>query len=279
MTSFIPNSTQIPNVVIDQILPRLPESEARCLMYICRRTFGFKKKMDRIGLEQFAKGIQNKSSGEHLDYGAGVCRSAAKTALANLENAGIVSVKRGQSKSNGYELNMSVDIHVALTTIGRLKQEQNIRKKNGSPQKKLFGPEAIIKPKGDHKVFTEWWHDVVPKTRGIRPVYTKADMGNLKRILDAKILTQMQLQQIALYFLGSVSFRNFAPSMSTLFSSGVINGLMNRMENHPEFWRELNQLAEYYLRQKLNEPAPGMIQSLQALKNELIKSKRMTAAL
>jgi len=235
--------------------------------------------MDRIGLEQFAKGIKSRL-GEQLDFGSGIGRSAAKIALANLESANIINIRRNQNnRANGYELNMVVDIKRAILKIDQLKGEQNERKKKGAPQKKLFTmAKAQNKPKGEHKIFTEWWHDIVPKTRGVKPVYTAADMKNLKRILDLKILTQIQLQQIALYFLGNSSFRQFGPSMSTLFSSGIINGLMNRMENHPEFWKELNELTEQYLLHKFNAPEPGMLGKLAALKEALAKSKIMPAA-
>ena len=64
--SLIPNSTQVPNVILDLFIPRLPEGEARCSLYICRRTFGFHKKRDRISLSQFVDGIRDKE-GKVLD--------------------------------------------------------------------------------------------------------------------------------------------------------------------------------------------------------------------
>jgi hypothetical protein len=43
-----PNYTQIPDQVFDELLPILSGNEIKILMYICRRTFGFKKGTDNI---------------------------------------------------------------------------------------------------------------------------------------------------------------------------------------------------------------------------------------
>lgn len=63
MNDFIPNFTQIPNVVLDNIMSELSNQELRVLLYICRRTYGFHKEKDMISISQFISGIENKSSG------------------------------------------------------------------------------------------------------------------------------------------------------------------------------------------------------------------------
>ena len=83
---YIPNSTQIPNDFIDLLNPRLPEAEARCITYICRRTYGFHKKIDRISLSQFTHGITNKD-GKRLDFGVGMTNAPVVEALKNLVNS------------------------------------------------------------------------------------------------------------------------------------------------------------------------------------------------
>jgi predicted transcriptional regulator len=101
--------------------------------------------------------------------------------------------------------------------------------------------------KSQHKQFLEWWNDIVPKTRGIKPIYTLADMRNLKRILDLKIISPIQLQQLALYFLASYNYKDFSPSIRTFLSSGILNGLMDKMRNNPNFWKEIDNLTTRYL--------------------------------
>ena len=117
--NLIPNSTQIPNVILDLILPRIPEAEARCLLYICRRTFGFHRISDRISFSQFIDGIKSRN-GEILDYGAGLSRQSVSEGLKNLIKAEAILVKK-TSKGNCYKinLNMGVDKVVKLVDQSR----------------------------------------------------------------------------------------------------------------------------------------------------------------
>jgi hypothetical protein len=80
------NTTPVPDVLFDQLLPILNESELKVLLYIIRRTAGFKKPTDAISLTQFQKGIKKRATGEILDRGCGVKdRATIVKALASLE--------------------------------------------------------------------------------------------------------------------------------------------------------------------------------------------------
>jgi hypothetical protein len=52
-----PNTTPVPDVVFDRLLARLGEAELKALLYIIRRTFGFKRDRDPISFNQFLRGI------------------------------------------------------------------------------------------------------------------------------------------------------------------------------------------------------------------------------
>ena len=41
--ALIPNSTQVPDLILDYWMPKLSGSEFKVLMYLCRRTYGFGK--------------------------------------------------------------------------------------------------------------------------------------------------------------------------------------------------------------------------------------------
>jgi hypothetical protein len=56
---LLPNSTQIPNVLLDLIMPFLRPSERAVLLYICRRTYGFRRDVDAISLDQFGVTSRN----------------------------------------------------------------------------------------------------------------------------------------------------------------------------------------------------------------------------
>ena len=55
-----PNGTIVPDDVFDLLMPELTESELRVLLYILRRTYGFKKNSDSISLSQMVQGIRTK---------------------------------------------------------------------------------------------------------------------------------------------------------------------------------------------------------------------------
>jgi biotin operon repressor len=314
-TSIIPNSTQIPNIITDIIIPQIPEAEARCLLYVCRRTFGFHKVEDQISFSQFEKGIQDKN-GKKLDFGAGISREAINKALKNLIEAGLL-ISQKTTKGNFYKINLEINTEEAIKKIKELK----IKNRQKPKQKKLFKVvnkvdqstklttsgqqsrpisvnkvdlqnkgnkekesiyaaepqgEKIIKLKEEkqhkaHKQFIEFWYETTQKTRRIKPIITGKDARNLKRVLDLGILRQYELEQLALYFLAHYSFQKFSPSIATFLSAGIINGLMDRMQNNQEFWRELDEFTIRYLQKPKTsfDEKVVMVERLQELKKQL----------
>jgi phage replication O-like protein O len=105
-----PNTTQIPNEVFDTLMPHLSGGELKVLLYICRRTFGFRKDSDSISLTQISKGITTKA-GKVLDQGTGLSRRQVQRALRVLENRKVIEVTRkidetGLNEINTYRLNV-----------------------------------------------------------------------------------------------------------------------------------------------------------------------------
>jgi hypothetical protein len=90
-----PNTTPVPDVVFDQFLSKLGEAELKALLYIIRRTFGFKKDRDPISFNQFLRGITTRE-GHVLDHGCGIKdRTTLSKALKSLEEKGIVLSEKG----------------------------------------------------------------------------------------------------------------------------------------------------------------------------------------
>jgi len=52
---LIPNTTQVPNVILDEVIPKLTSSPVRVLLAIIRLTYGFQKSSDRISQRSLAK--------------------------------------------------------------------------------------------------------------------------------------------------------------------------------------------------------------------------------
>jgi phage replication O-like protein O len=99
-----PNTTQIPNELFDSLMPSLSGGELKVLLYVCRRTFGFRKDSDSISLTQIAHGITTKA-GRVLDQGTGLSKRQVQRALRVLENRKVILVERKVDETGLHEIN------------------------------------------------------------------------------------------------------------------------------------------------------------------------------
>jgi hypothetical protein len=99
-----PTTTPVPDEVFDVLMPQLSGAELKVLLYICRRTFGFKKASDTISLHQIATGIKTRD-GRVLDGGTGLCKRHVQRALKVLEKKNIIQVTRKVDETGLYEVN------------------------------------------------------------------------------------------------------------------------------------------------------------------------------
>lgn len=98
----LPNYTQVPDALFDELLPDLSGAELKVLLYIIRRTLGFKKPADDISLKQICEGIITRD-GRMLDHGTGLAVSTASKAVKSLEEWGVIEAIRNQSAERGSE--------------------------------------------------------------------------------------------------------------------------------------------------------------------------------
>jgi len=83
-------TTATPDWLFDEVAPDLDKAPLKVLLYIVRRTCGFRKSADAISLSQFQHGIVTRD-GRQLDKGAGVKnRTTLLRALADLEKRGLI---------------------------------------------------------------------------------------------------------------------------------------------------------------------------------------------
>lgn len=99
-----PNTTQVPDVFFDEIAPLLSERELRVLLYIIRRTYGFKKEEDSVSISQLARGIVTQE-GKRLDHGTGMDRANVVRALQSLERRGYLIAVRAATPGRGNQVN------------------------------------------------------------------------------------------------------------------------------------------------------------------------------
>jgi Bacteriophage replication protein O len=97
-----PNYTPVPDELFDEQLPDLSGAELKVLLYIIRRTFGFKKESDNISLNQLLHGITTKED-VVLDRGTGLSKKTLLDTLRNLIEKNLILSERRRSKEKGDE--------------------------------------------------------------------------------------------------------------------------------------------------------------------------------
>jgi len=98
-----PTTTPVPDEIFDSLMYHLSGAELKVLLYICRRTFGFKKSSDDISLNQMLNGIVKKN-GERLDLGVGIkSKVTLLKSLKNLCDNGVIIAEQRRSAAKGNE--------------------------------------------------------------------------------------------------------------------------------------------------------------------------------
>jgi len=94
------NGTQIPDAYFDEVMAPLGPSAFMVLMYVARRTFGFKRHSDQISLDQICDGIVTRD-GRRLDHGTGLAKSTVVLALDRLVAFGLIRKEKNTDARGG----------------------------------------------------------------------------------------------------------------------------------------------------------------------------------
>lgn len=97
-----PNYTMVPDQLFDEHLAFLSGAELKVVLYIIRRTFGFKKDADSISISQMLGGIEKKD-GSRLDWGVGLSKPTLLQALRSLAEKNLIASERQRSIERGDE--------------------------------------------------------------------------------------------------------------------------------------------------------------------------------
>ena len=100
-----PNYTPTPDALFDALLPELSESELKVLLYVIRRTFGFRKDADAISISQMVGGITTQD-GRVLDRGTGLSKSSVRRGVNGLVEKQILEVSQVKSRDGEYDTNI-----------------------------------------------------------------------------------------------------------------------------------------------------------------------------
>ncbi len=152
-----PNYTQVPDELFDELLSVLSGAELKVLLYIIRRTFGFKRDADAISLSQMMHGITTRE-GNRLDRGVGLSKPTLLQALRSLEINNIIETTRQRSTERGdeptiYQLKFtSDDAHASSADPVVKKLDQGVVKKPNPPVVKKSTPQETVLQETDNKL-------------------------------------------------------------------------------------------------------------------------------
>jgi hypothetical protein len=97
-----PSYTMVPDELFDELLPELSGAELKVLLFVVRRTFGFKRDADAISLAQMLHGITTRE-GRVLHRGVGLSKPTLLGALRSLQEKGVLRAARRRSAVKGNE--------------------------------------------------------------------------------------------------------------------------------------------------------------------------------
>ena len=135
MSDFIPNSFQLPNVLVDRLMSELNPKEFVCLVLIIRKTRGWHKSADRIAISQFQK------------Y-TGINRvKTIQAAIEGLRRRGFVKVIKSRGCVNEYELT-SLFSSGNIATSGKIASGKNPVDNSENQWQKRHPTKDIYKKQG-----------------------------------------------------------------------------------------------------------------------------------
>ena len=129
---LIPHFTQIPDLILDSWMSELSGAEFKVLMYVARRTYGFRRESDEISIDQMADGIVTRD-GRRLDGGTGLSRNTVAKTVADLVSKGVLIRKtrtddRGGNLPSTFSINFSSDFGTKLSPA-----KEGVRKSDPIP--------------------------------------------------------------------------------------------------------------------------------------------------
>ncbi|WP_312969771.1 replication protein [Acinetobacter gerneri] len=101
MSKFVPNSFQVPNAFVDDVLNKISDAACKLYLVICRKTRGWNKEMDSISLTQFEE-ITGKS------------RPTVVKCLKELIEVGLVVELESTFHGNTYKLGDETSVRMVV---------------------------------------------------------------------------------------------------------------------------------------------------------------------
>lgn len=271
MSNVMPNTTQIPHIIIREWMPVLKDIELRILLVVADQTLGWiedvetkrRKEKDWISHYQLRTKIKRKDGRIAGD------RSVSQAVANMVDNLKIIEALNEKGKvlnsprlrmKNGGRIYYRLSLYPPQKTLFATLAKSvggYVNPRTKRPPSKLTSYKRNLthkintyvdgKPSTNkdfekarkHKTFSEYFKRMVKQFRRVDANMTKSDGKNLKRVLEMGIDPTV-LEKLSLYFLASTSFKKFSPRLSTFLSHGVLSGLHNLMKNDRNFWKDMD---------------------------------------
>lgn len=144
--SFIPNTFQTPNAIVDRLMFLLTDSEFRVLMFMVRHILGWQKKAATrrasISLSNFENGFTYPTPDGEASYpGCGVGLNAIRRALEGLQKYRIIEAI-GKPKAIGQEWELRFMVHddVDFPGLALRQQSQNLKRQKQTSNARKVSP-------------------------------------------------------------------------------------------------------------------------------------------
>ena len=148
---FIPNSFQVPNVLVDEYITKLSSHSFKLLLFIIRKTRGWQKHKDSISATQLAKVVGLKKIKSVYPY------------IKELEALNLIKVHKKLGKINQYSLGTNFDKPVPKkgTTLMETSPEKGDtpvpNKGTTTSPEKGDSTKGTIKTTNNKKAFFDFW--------------------------------------------------------------------------------------------------------------------------
>ena len=215
MSKFIPNSFQLPNAFVDEMLAQVSGNACKVYLLIVRKTRGWQKEKDYISYSQIQKIT-------------GISSATVSKAIDELSELGLIKVKTGNEKSaNQYSLNDSfctlknkvgTEKPTLKNEVATLKNEvqptlktkdteNNLSKttkdktsiSSGTPKKQKPKSASLEKP---CDVSDQTWHDLLALRKAKKSPLTISAWNIAKKQIDeVQAKTGHALEQILLVWI------------------------------------------------------------------------------
>jgi Bacteriophage replication protein O len=249
-----PRYTQVPDEVFDELMPRLSGAELKVLLYIIRRTFGFKKERDNISLSQLLHGITT-AAGTVLDRGTGLSKKTLLDTIKNLIEKNLIISERRRSEEKGnepttYHLNMIGEKKDGNTTpLGIKSTPRGGVKSTPSPRSKKYTTQETVLQE-----------TVINTVNGVVKGGEKSTLQHLPDLGDPPEKTEYVAKQI-LKELGDEKSQRFYHLVAAKIPEGVIRETLS--EVRADGARSPAKLFTYKIqRYALRARKRGVIQAL-----------------